>query len=1343
MKNFKLIKLLALFVVLITSINTAWGGDPYIGKFGVQFRDDNSAYWKESTSGSDCINGVDFGSKTNFKIVRIYANGYCNYGNLCTDYMWWVYEITRNGVQVQDWTYMSRDDVGGWNNCNPVSYYWGTENSTTARIDLVSNLLPGGYQMNFLLKFTGNSSSGCGVDYYCKYSGSNWYFNWTIPDPTIEFTSNHTPVQGQPVTLSTTVSDWPTGMTIKSVTYKQNGTAIETITTGDKSSTSKTHTPTTYGSGKYTVEVVCTFGTAGDVTYERSLDITQSYTVTYGSHTNGSFTIKVPDIVAASSNEPAASGQRVDIAATGNTGYEFSAWDVYKTGTPATKVSTNASTATTYFTMPAYAVTVDATFVGKHYDVTLNPDNGNSTSTIYPQYTAAMPSTLKGGGALTAPTYSGYDFQGYFDDHAGSGTKYYTNAMVSANNWNKTSTASLYAKWTQTVELDANGGTSDGSVAVTYKGTAGTPSTPSYAGYTQDLGYYAESSCTTKVMNLNGSLVANVTDGSSVAWTNSSSKWIHAGSSELFAHWKCNAPSVSCTDNVVTITAPTGSTVRYTTDGSTDPTSSTGTVYDPSNKPVIAANTTIKAVAYRSGYTTSDVTTQSVTYTPVYTVGFTTTNTSKTSGETSVLQNKTYTATFTANTGYDLPTSVTVTIGGVVKTVTTDYTWSVSDETGTLTILENKITGNVAITVVGVAQTYDGDLKDAAGTKIGTYAVTYGATSIVVDSEPTNTGYDIGGYYLNYNVGSNPQYYNQVATSSKALMESVSTYTDSNGKWPATSAPDLIVKWDPHKYTIYLDQQGGAGGSEYFKVEMNSASYEFGDGKAAVMTRPSRTGYTFAGYYTAAAPSGTQIFTASGSVISEVDDYTGVSSTWVCISDYITLYAHWTPVALTSAAAGNWNSTDTWTPACVPTKEHDVTIAHAVSVSDAEVAKSVTINQSAGSLTIAPTGTLDVIGTISNADEERLEVMAGGALIFDYSSAPAAKVHHSVSGGTFRYIALPISYVHVSSAFSGSGVYTYVWHEGTGWERRGYYDDISGNEPIAISGQSSWTFYGTLVSALFGSVAYTSGKTYAGTNMYANSWTAPIRISGVTISGTGAIQTVYTDNSGSWSPTTAGDPGSAVIPAMSAFVILSNAGGGSVSIPYNTAVRNVAVSPASAPKRVVSDDLRKHITMNVIGNELTTNLRLYENEQFTNEFDNGWEAPFLEGDGRAGQLYTQTDDKMVILATPDLEGTVVGFIPGEATNYTISFEGDGKGYYLNDLDEQESTLIEEGNTYVFTPNESTNATRFVISKTPINKIITGNDAIFDGTKARKQMIDGILYIIRDGRIYDATGVLVK
>ena len=62
-----------------------------------------------------------------------------------------------------------------------------------------------------------------------------------------------------------------------------------------------------------------------------------------------------------------------------------------------------------------------------------------------------------------------------------------------------------------------------------------------------------------------------------------------------------------------------------------------------------------------------------------------------------------YDATYTANAGYYLPSDVTVTIGGVTKTKGTDYTWTVTDGTsGTLSILTDKIDGNVVVTINGV-----------------------------------------------------------------------------------------------------------------------------------------------------------------------------------------------------------------------------------------------------------------------------------------------------------------------------------------------------------------------------------------------------------------------------------------------------------------------------------------------------------------------------------------------------------------------------------------------------------------------------------------------------------------
>lgn len=967
MKKLTLLKsLLVLIGVLITSLTTnVWGStwmeEPVVVINGTDYS-------------ASSLTSLSLGTQTDIAVTWVHWYGKRN--NKTSDGMWAEGKFTY-GISGETGT------AETWNDITVSGSEWYDDYKTVyinTNIDfqLCSNRKPGEYELYFFFQHrTGESS----YIYYSNNS-SNYHVTWTLPEPTIEFSNNHTAVVGQPVTLSTAVSDWPYGMTIKKVTYKHDGTAIQTITSGDLSSTSYTHTPTVSGTGKYTVEVICTFGTAGDVTYTRSMDVTASYDVTYGSHTNGSFTIAVPNVDASSESKYAASTQRVDIAATGDTGYEFSSWDIYKTGTPATKITPNASTATTYFTMPAYAVTVDATFVGKHYDVTLNPDNGNSTSAIYPQYTAAMPSTLKAGGALSAPSYSGYDFQGYFDDHAGAGNQYYTNTMGSANNWDKTSTATLYAKWTQDITLDQNGANKDGSTSLsaTYKATLSTGgiTNPNKIGYAF-AGWTATKDGSDVVIEADGTV--NTVD----SWTDNNKKWIHTGSSTLYAKW------------------------------------------------------------------TADV----------------------------------------------------------------------------------------------------NNFKADAGTNA-------------------------------------------------------------------------------------------------------------------------------------------------------------------------------------------WGTASNWSQNKVPTDYTEVHIKGNVTVSSHEYVGSVVIEE--GTLTISAAGALEVEGGITNSNDAKLVVEPCGALI--YSGSTNASVQMFMSSG-WHLVALPVYGVRVSSAFAGEGVYTYAWNNtAKAWDRRGYYEDLMGNEAILVMGSTGYTFSGSLISTGDGGggLTYDGSKANGDANLFGNSFTAPIKVSGMTISGS-PDGSPHIFNGSSWTGLNSGD----VIPAMQGYAILASSGGGSFSYSYATAVRNATSpnAPLQAPKRTKAD-IQEHMTIYVTDDDWSHNIRLYENAQFSDSIDKGYEAIHMEGEGFAGELYAQgLERKMNILAVPDLEGTVVGFVPGQAENYTISFEGDGKGYYINDTKMGQATLIEEGNTYDFTPGEGDNSTRFVISRTPIAQIPTDVDAINDGVKARKQMIDGVLYIIRDGRIYDVMGKSVK
>ncbi len=91
----------------------------------------------------------------------------------------------------------------------------------------------------------------------------------------------------------------------------------------------------------------------------------------------------------------------------------------------------NVTASTTYY----------AFYKAKSYTVTLDPQNGESTSTVTATYGSAMPTIAK-------PQKTGYTFGGYWTNADGTGIQYYKADGTSAKNWDKTSATTLYAKWT-------------------------------------------------------------------------------------------------------------------------------------------------------------------------------------------------------------------------------------------------------------------------------------------------------------------------------------------------------------------------------------------------------------------------------------------------------------------------------------------------------------------------------------------------------------------------------------------------------------------------------------------------------------------------------------------------------------------------------------------------------------------------------------------------------------------------------------------------------------------------------------------------------------------------------
>ena len=192
------------------------------------------------------------------------------------------------------------------------------------------------------------------------------------------------------------------------------------------------------------------------------------------------------------------------------------------------------------------------------------------------------------------------------------------------------------------------------------------------------------------------------------------------------------------------------------------------------------------------------------------------------------------------------------------------------------------------------ANTYTVTLNMQSGSG-GTSSVTatYGSSmpSITV---PTRSGYTFGGYYTGTN-GSGTQYYTASGASART--------------WDKTSATTLYAKWTIQTYTITLNKQNGSGGSTTVYATYGSAMPS--------ITIPTRTGYSFGGYYTSTGGSGTQYYTASGASARTWDKKvaTTLYAKWI-EAQYIVIdlsngsSASSYPVSyLDSVPSGGWNDT--------------------------------------------------------------------------------------------------------------------------------------------------------------------------------------------------------------------------------------------------------------------------------------------------------------------------------------------------------------------------------------------------------------------------------------------------
>ena len=280
-----------------------------------------------------------------------------------------------------------------------------------------------------------------------------------------------------------------------------------------------------------------------------------------------------------------------------------------------------------------------------------------------------------------------------------------------------------------------------------------------------------------------------------------------------------------------------------------------------------------------------------------------------------------YTVSKAATTGgsFTVASSVGAKSGGAVTaTPSTGYNfsaWSITGGSGTWAQSTSTASNtfyprsNSTIKATFTAKNYTVTLSKNGGDADGTVQTTYDANTTAGFTAVTRTGYTCDGYYTLADGGS------KVVNADGTLVDgSVSTWL-SSGYWVKDATTiTLYAHWIPNTYTITLNPNGGTGSTASVEIVYGQTPpHTEALNPYFSITNPTKPGYTFLGWYTAA-DGGSEVIDENGAFLAPVADYTSNSAGNIWIRpDNATLYAHWeqTNLALNKTAYAGWSRTVT------------------------------------------------------------------------------------------------------------------------------------------------------------------------------------------------------------------------------------------------------------------------------------------------------------------------------------------------------------------------------------------------------------------------------------------------
>ena len=1044
---------------------------------------------------------------------------------------------------------------------------------------------------------------------------------------------------------------------------------------------------------------------------------------------DGDMTINYDFKVNGTSQQAGTSNTFSYAASTNNTAYNVTmdAYTVYNLD--GTSNSTKHTHATTlyYKALDTYSVTNTLT------NISSNGRSGSDAAAYNIAYTATLsvgtgytlPATItvkRGETTLTASTQYTYN--------STTGALSINAAQVTGN---LTIIAAGVAKtYTETDNLDKNGGDAHGKYTATYDATKiEINTTPTKANYHVE-GYYLEADCTNKIADAAGTLVSNVTKDA-VNYTDGTGKWKKDASVKLYTKWEENSFTVTVnagTHGTVSTTSVTGHPITASSNFTI--TANAGYAFSHwtfSEEDKVTANYVSTGGTNNATQTFNIKATKAITMTANYVVRYGLYGSLDTgeSGNEAGMPGWGVSADFSYSAG-------TYTISRTLTKPNTNYKFRIQDRRNNFSY---GCSSNYTFIKNNEATTLNSGSYNA-------YIATAGKGSYTLTVTEVNEG-----AYPAVSISSHPESY-LVTLGVKSVRTDGSDAGELGGTITATDAAG----------NTYTSGQYIANG-ETVTVEATDIP----------------TGYHFVGWWSSSAYSD--------------DAFATVNPTYWTVNEPVNAYVKFTEdTKETASGDGDWSA-----------KVDDSKITDVVTISstitvdvDHAKAKRVILDQSgdgkAGKLVVTANKGLEVAEGIwinngtslvaPTAEDLVLESSASGnaTLIFNNSNSAAATVQmyskaSAPEGETWRwqYAAAPAA---VSALYNYYGGYLYKWNNG--WQVVHGSDNTELFAGYCVSYPTSGHTF-----AIEGALALTdatnqvltipAGKEW----VVGNSWTAPIQIKQMTAEDfSNVTQTIYLFNTGMDNAdegVIAGDKGNsaagsyvtipiaeagtgslpAVISSLQGFYVKNETGSaGTLTLNYGKHVRpsggnSIQNGAMHAPKRLQTDD-KQVMTITAHGSRFTSRLVLFAHEDYTFGYDAGHDGENINSPGVGPLIYTLREDGTHddVSAVPEYEGALVGFEAGEDSEYTFKFTYDGDGvWYLNDTKTGLSTLIKNNNTYKFDVS-SDDAARFIISATPYNApaVTTGLNEVESGF-ARKQMINGVLYVIRDGRIYNAEGAVVK